>query len=93
MGSLNTGRYDLAAMGYHSKTHVHLLTEAEKIVYRLRAVFLGDSDFFPAPWRELTEMSYVDRLAGLIDSVHALMPKAWVELAFCLNGFWRSSSF
>ncbi len=61
------GRYDLAEMGYHSRAHVHLLTEAEKIVYRLRAVFLGDSDFFASPWRELTEPSYVDRLAGLID--------------------------
>jgi gamma-glutamyltranspeptidase/glutathione hydrolase len=65
-------RFDLPSMGYHSGSHVHLLTEAEKIVYRLRALFLGDSDFFASPWKELTHPSYIDRLAGLIDSTRVL---------------------
>lgn len=69
--------FDIAAMGFHSAEAVHLTSEAEKIVYLLRARYMGDGDFYPAPWRELTSPSYIARLRGLIDAgttlpVHAL---------------------
>jgi gamma-glutamyltranspeptidase/glutathione hydrolase len=69
------GRYDVGALGYHTKEHVHLVVEAEKIAYRLRALYLGDVDFYPAPWKALTEATYIDRLASLISFSHVLAVK------------------
>ena len=61
------GRHDVGQMEYHAENQVHLFTEAEKIVYRLRALYMGDADFYPAPWEALTAPSYTERLDRLID--------------------------
>jgi gamma-glutamyltranspeptidase/glutathione hydrolase len=49
-----------------SSEYVHLVSEAEKIAYRGRALYLGDNDYFPSPWQEMTLLENVSRLAGLI---------------------------
>jgi gamma-glutamyltranspeptidase/glutathione hydrolase len=64
--------FDVGPMGFHSAEAVHLSAEAMKIVYLLRARHMGDSDFYPAPWRELISPAYVARLQKLIDSERAL---------------------
>ncbi len=69
------GRYDVGALGYHTKEHVHLVTEAEKIAYRLRALYLGDVDFYPAPWKALIQPAYADRLAQVISFSRVLSVK------------------
>ena len=60
-------RWGLDEIGYHSRDHIHLLSESEKIVYRLRALYMGDADFYPTPSEMLVRPSYVDRLQRLID--------------------------
>jgi len=58
--------FALGKRGYHTAQTVHLISEAEKVVFRLRALFMGDEDFYPFPWRDLLEPSYVDRLRALV---------------------------
>jgi gamma-glutamyltranspeptidase/glutathione hydrolase len=58
--------YDLGALGHNTRDHVHLVAEAEKVVYRLRALYMGDSDFFPAPFEGLVSPGYIDRLRAMI---------------------------
>ena len=65
-------RSEIGKIGYHSRDHVHLLSEAEKIVYFLRVHYMGDSDFYAAPAKGLVEASYVERLRRLIDPSRAL---------------------
>ncbi|NIM18736.1 MAG: gamma-glutamyltransferase [Candidatus Latescibacteria bacterium] len=62
----------LSELSFHSPEHVHSMAEAEKIVYRIRAVFLGDSDFYPTPWRSLIEWPYIQRLQKMISPSKAL---------------------
>ena len=65
-------RRNVGKMGYHSKDHIHLFAEAAKIAYRLRALYMGDADFYPTPWEGLTDPSYVKKLDALIDMSRAL---------------------
>jgi gamma-glutamyltranspeptidase/glutathione hydrolase len=63
--------YDLGSQGFHSTTSVHLITEAMKRSFSMRAAYLGDADFVDVP---------VDRLlsppggAGGIDHSRAAPP-------------------
>lgn len=41
--------YDLASLGFHSPESVHLITEAMKRAFALRAAYLGDGDFVDVP--------------------------------------------
>ena len=59
-------RLDVGGMGHHTRDQVHLVTEAEKIVYRLRALYMGDADFYPAPC-ERARRSVVHRSAPRAD--------------------------
>jgi len=43
---------------FHSPEHIHLFAEAERRVYADRAAYLGDSDFFPVPIKELISKKY-----------------------------------
>lgn len=65
-------RWEMGDIEYHSRDHVHLLAEAEKIAYRLRALYMGDPDFYPAPSDGLVQPAYIDRLHRLIDPSRAL---------------------
>lgn len=49
-----------------SSDYVHRVCEAEKIVYRGRALYLGDDDFYPSPWEDMTTPATASRLAKLI---------------------------
>jgi gamma-glutamyltranspeptidase/glutathione hydrolase len=69
------GRWDLAGLQYRTRDHVHLLIEAEKIVYRLRALYMGDPDFYSVPSEGLVLPAYVDRLHRLIDLSRVLPVK------------------
>jgi gamma-glutamyltranspeptidase/glutathione hydrolase len=65
-------RRNVGKMGYHSKDHIHLFAEAAKIAYRLRALYMGDADFYPTPWEGLTDPLYVEKLDALIDMSRVL---------------------
>jgi gamma-glutamyltranspeptidase/glutathione hydrolase len=45
--------YDLASQGFHSTTSVHLIAEAMKRSFSLRATYLGDADFVDVPVERL----------------------------------------
>ena len=56
---------------WHSAGAMHLMIEAERQVYADRSKWLGDSDFFHVPMKDLLENDYLDSLAGTIDSHRA----------------------
>ncbi len=58
--------FALGEMGHNTSGHVHLVSEAEKVVYRLRALYMGDSDYYPAPYEGLVDPSYIGRLRSLV---------------------------
>ncbi len=57
-----------------SAAYVHLVCEAEKIAYRGRALYLGDVDFYPSPWREMISPKIIRGLSAMIspDSILAV---------------------
>ncbi|MBI4720884.1 MAG: gamma-glutamyltransferase [Chitinivibrionia bacterium] len=61
------------AWGFHSAQAVHMMSEAEKIAYFLRSRYMGDGDFYPTPWKELTAPAYVGALRRLMDP-HTVLP-------------------
>jgi gamma-glutamyltranspeptidase/glutathione hydrolase len=63
--------FDVAAMGHNSAAYLHHLTEAMKLAYADRSLYLGDPDFTPVPVAELTNKAYAARQRKLIDSARA----------------------
>jgi gamma-glutamyltranspeptidase/glutathione hydrolase len=59
--------FNLADLGFHSATHIHLVSEAERIAYRLRALYLGDVDYYPSPWQGLLRWPYINSLHQRLD--------------------------
>jgi gamma-glutamyltranspeptidase/glutathione hydrolase len=57
---------------FHSAEHVHAMSEAEKIAYRIRALYLGDDDFYSPPWRSLIDWSHIKKLHSMLDPSRAL---------------------
>lgn len=51
--------YPLNEYGFQSKETVHLMVEAERRVYADRSTYLGDSDYYPVPMKELTDADYL----------------------------------
>jgi gamma-glutamyltranspeptidase/glutathione hydrolase len=66
-------RHDAASLNRLSPAYVHLVAEAEKVAYRCRALYLGDTDFHPSPWEEMIAPTTVERLAGYISADKKLM--------------------
>lgn len=64
--------FDLKAMDPAGMEATHLLTEAEKLAYADRAVFLADSDFVPVPIHGLLDPAYLSARARLIDAGSSL---------------------
>jgi gamma-glutamyltranspeptidase/glutathione hydrolase len=63
--------YDLAALGWHSPAHVHLLAEAMRRAFADRNALLADADFTPVPREQFLSPAYAARLRASIDSVRA----------------------
>jgi gamma-glutamyltranspeptidase/glutathione hydrolase len=59
-------RYDLAALGYHSSDHIHLMVEVMRRAFADRAAYLGDADFVKVPVSGLISKNYASALAGSI---------------------------
>lgn len=51
--------YGIKNMKWNKEEYVHLLTEAEKLVYADRSVHLGDPDFYPVPVKQLLDSTYI----------------------------------
>ena len=63
--------YDLAGMGFHSATSVHVMAEAMRRAFVDRNNKLGDPDFVANPVAELTDKSYAAALRAGIDARRA----------------------
>lgn len=57
LGMIET--FPLTSYGFHSVPAVHLMAEVERRAYADRAVFLGDSDFYPVPVDSLLNKTYL----------------------------------
>ncbi len=58
--------FDIGAMEHGSATHVHHLTEAQRLAYRDRARYLADPDFVDVPTATLISKEYAaEQRAGL----------------------------
>jgi gamma-glutamyltranspeptidase/glutathione hydrolase len=59
-------RYDLKASGPKSPRTLHLVTEAQRRAYFVRATELADPDFVPVDTARLLSKPFIDSLAGTI---------------------------
>jgi len=58
---------NLTESGHNTVQTVHLMTEAEKLVYADRSEYLGDPDFVKVPVEVLTSSRYLEERARLIN--------------------------
>ena len=63
--------FDLAGHGFGSYEHVHLFTEAKKLVFEDRAKYYADMDFCDVPLDGLVSPEYAAARRGLIDPERA----------------------
>ncbi len=59
--------YDLAAAGFGSADHLHLLIEAKKLAFEDRARYYADPAFADVPVAALVSKAYADERRGAID--------------------------
>ncbi|WP_374756617.1 gamma-glutamyltransferase [Dyadobacter bucti] len=59
--------YDLAAYGFGSAEHIHLLTEAKKLAFEDRSEYIADPAFGELPVAELISKKYAAERRKLID--------------------------
>ncbi len=59
--------FPLKKYGFHSPRSIHTMVEAERRVYADRAEWLGDSDYFDVPVKELLDENYLLSRAQEID--------------------------
>lgn len=79
-----TESFNLAEMGFQSAAAVHLMAEAERRVFADRALYLGDSDFYPVPLQELLDSVYISermsdfnpRRSTISDSLSYIIPES-----------------
>jgi gamma-glutamyltranspeptidase/glutathione hydrolase len=60
-------RFNVAALKPDSVEAVHLFSEAGRLAYADRGVYMADTDFVPVPTDELIDPEYLQRRAALID--------------------------
>jgi len=65
--------YDMAAYGFGSVEHLHLLTEAKKLAFADRATWFADPAFAGQPVRGLVSKAYAAKRRKLISMDRALM--------------------
>tara|TARA_R110002073_G_scaffold23319_8_gene79819 strand:+ start:1917 stop:3704 length:1788 start_codon:yes stop_codon:yes gene_type:complete len=63
--------YDLQTMGHNSAAYLHHLTEAMKLAYADRSLYLADPDFVDVPVQQLIDKDYATRQRSRIDSQQA----------------------
>ena len=59
--------FELSSRPHGSSASIHLITEAMKLAFADRAVYLGDSDFVDVPVARLTSKAYADEQRARID--------------------------
>jgi gamma-glutamyltranspeptidase / glutathione hydrolase len=64
--------FDVAAAALDSPTTLHLLTEAGRLAFADRSLYLGDPEFVDAPVAALLDPAYLARRAALIDPHRAI---------------------
>jgi len=64
--------YPLKEYGFHSAQAVHLMVEAERLVYADRSEHLGDPDYFPVPVNDLLAPGYLTERMSSFDPDKAL---------------------
>ncbi len=60
-------KFNLAALKPDSVEAVHLFSEAGRLAYADRGLYMADADFVPVPMEELIDPEYLQRRAALID--------------------------
>jgi gamma-glutamyltranspeptidase / glutathione hydrolase len=58
--------FELSEMGHNSPEYLHYLTEAMRIAFRDRAMFVADQDFADVPLHRLTSKAYADQVRSRI---------------------------
>lgn len=66
--------FDLSAMAYGSREHLHLLSEVFKLCYADRAAYMGDPNYVKVPLSGLLSKTYAGELAARVDLVQAGLP-------------------
>lgn len=89
--------FDVAALAPGSVEAVHLITEASRLAYADRDLYIGDPDFVDVPVDAMLDPDYLARRAALIDPEQSLgpMPVAAGQLPFSQGFDWapnRSAS-
>ncbi len=65
-------RFDLASLKPGSVQAVHLISEASRLAYADRALYLADPDFVRVPVRALLSKTYLGKRARLISAVRTM---------------------
>ncbi|MEF9974924.1 MAG: gamma-glutamyltransferase [Clostridia bacterium] len=63
--------YDLSAMGDNSADYIHMFSEAFKMAYADRAMYMGDPEYVDVPITGLLSKDYAKKLAQKIDPAKA----------------------
>lgn len=63
--------FDLPAMGNNSADYIHLFSEAFKMAYADRAMYMGDPEYVDVPIKGLLSKDYAKKLADKIDAQKA----------------------
>ncbi|HBB31561.1 MAG TPA: gamma-glutamyltransferase [Cyanobacteria bacterium UBA8803] len=65
-------RFNLAALKPNSLEAIHLFSEAGRLAYADRGLYMADADFMPVPTDELIDPEYLQHRAMLIDPKRAM---------------------
>jgi len=63
--------FALDSLGFQSAESIHLITEAERSAYEIRAKHLGDSDYYNVPEEALLSEQYIDIMRDKLDLENA----------------------
>ena len=74
-------RFDMAALAPDGIEAVHLVTEAERLAYADRDLYLADSDFVAVPVEALVDPAYLEERSLLIDPERSMGIAAPGEVA------------
>ena len=66
-----TSFFDVAEMGFHSHSSVHLMSEIERRAFADRSKYLGDPDFYNIPQDQLLDSIYLFERLNDINLLHA----------------------